>query len=102
MTQEEAQIIADAYNATLVAATITDQEFLLTENFTPNYQSAWEIMLIPDIYAVLYGAATAAQLAGFGRVYQLTIGEAAAGATYLTQFDINAANDSVLGPYLGL
>lgn len=102
MTQEQAQVNADAYNAELVAASITDQEFLISENFSQNYASNWDTILVPDVYAAQFAAATAAQLAGFGRVYQLTFAATGPGATYLTTFDTNAAADPVLGPYLGL
>lgn len=102
MTQEQAEALRDTYNTTLTNAGINDQTWYAQENFSQNYQSNWDTVLVPDVYAAKYGTATAAQLAGFGRVYQDSFTGTGPGATYITNFNTNAANDSVLGPYLGL
>lgn len=101
MTEEEAQIAADAQNLILTGAGVVDQEYKLLETFSNNYASNWRIALIPTSHDAKYLAATAAQLAAFARVYQVTINEGTPiGTGYVTAYDINAELDPVLGPYL--
>ena len=101
MTEEQAQIAADAQNALLVAAAINDQEYKILETFSNNYASNWRLALIPTSHNAKYLAATAAQLAAFARVYQVTINAGTPiGTGYVTAYDANAELDPVLGPYL--
>ncbi len=101
MTEEEAQTAADTQNAFLDGESITDQEYKILETFTQNYASNWRLCLVPTSHDAKYTAATAAQLAAFARVYQVTINSGQGiGTGYVTAYDANAELDPVLGPYL--
>jgi hypothetical protein len=101
MTQEAATNSANNLNGILSAATVTDQNYKPVETFF-NYGSTWQVCLIPSKYNAQYDAATTIQQQAFGRVYRETQGQAPETANFVADFDTNAANDSVLGPYLGL
>ncbi len=101
MNQEQATQKASDLNAILSSANVTDQNYQAVETFLI-FESTWEVILIPSKYNTQYGAATTPQLQAFGRVYIQTQTEAPQTGEYVGYFDINAANDSVLGPYLGL
>lgn len=102
VTQEQAQGQADALNAILTAATVTEVEYKILETFSQgNYQSSWQVILVPTSHNAKYAAATAEQLAAFARVSQITINEGnVVGAAFVAPFDANAELDPVLGPYL--
>lgn len=102
MTEEQAQASADALNAILSAATITEIEYKILETFSQgDYQSSWAVTLVPTSHDAKYTAATAEQLAAFARVSQITINQGeSVDATFVAPFDANAELDPVLGPYL--
>ena len=80
---------------------LLDQMYKVLENFrATTIKANWDVCLIPDINEAKFDAATAPQLAGFGRVYQLTIREVGVGDNYVAKFATNAELDPVLGPYL--
>jgi hypothetical protein len=100
MTQEEAETQRDNLNTDLTTLGVLDQMYKVLENWSNNYQSNWDVCLIPDVNEVKFDAANAQQLAGFGRVYQLTIREVGVGDNYVAKFATNAELDPDLGPYL--
>ena len=102
ITEEQAQIKADAQNAALSAAGVVDQRYQILETFTGNFDSTWKLALIPASHNAKYNSATAAQLAAFARVYRKTIitDNTPIGAGYVAAYDANAELDPVLGPYL--
>lgn len=101
-TEEQAQIAADANNVTLTGAGIVDQEFKVFESFTQNLDSNWLVANVPGTHDVKFNAATFEELVSFGRVSNATLQATGVGTNYVAAFDVNAALDPVLGPYLGL
>lgn len=103
MTQEQAEIQRDSNNVILDAAAITAQDYKVLQTFTSQQISNWIIVMIPTTHNTKYNSATFEQLIAFARVYLAateTVGATETG--YPAQYDIDAALDSVLGPYLGL
>lgn len=104
MTENDAQTRADDNNAFLTSSTpsITDKEYKILETF-PNYISDWRLCMVPVSHNAKYNSATSQQMNAFARVYNVAtkiVPEVNAG--YVAQYNIDAANDSILGPYLGL
>lgn len=104
VTQEQAQGQADALNAILSAASVTEVEYKILETFSQgNYISSWAVSVVPTKYNAQYTAANSEQLAAFARVSQETSNDGnPVNASFVAPFDVNAAADSILGPYLGL
>ncbi len=101
MTQEQATQKANDLNAILSSANVTDQNYQALEAFF-NYISGWQICLIPSKYNTQFNNATFEQKTAFARVDQQTQTEGPQTGEYVGYFDTNAANDPILGPYLGL
>lgn len=70
----------------------------------PNWQQDnYETLMIPSKYETQYNDATLEQKYAFARVNQTTILNGySSTADYVTQYDTQAALDSVLSVYLGL
>jgi len=96
----EATATMNAQNAALEGEPM---KVVLVEVY-PNYQlDNYATTMIPSKYEVQYSAATLEQKYAFARVHQATVLNGySSTADYVTQYDVQAALDSVLSVYLGL
>ena len=105
MTLEEATQKAADNNALLTLANINTQDFKVLESFTGAMQSNFILCVVPTKYNAQYLAADLETKTAFARVYFRVVFASdigAANAEYVAQYDIEAAQDTVLKTYLDL
>lgn len=105
MTIEEATQKAADNNALLTLANINTQDFKVLQSFSGAMHSGFILCVVPVKYNAQYLAADLETKTAFARVYFQVVFSSdvgAANAGYVAQFDIEAAQDTVLKTYLGL